>query len=77
MGPTTAETPLNSAVEAIAMPVCSGWPFAQSKAALYHVDEKPPFYDCSRRSVNGLPRAVGWQESTGIDGRVNIPVRRR
>lgn len=44
MGPTTAEMPLKTAVEAMAIPVCSGFRFAQSNAAFGHVDEKPPLY---------------------------------
>ena len=44
MGPTTAEIPLKIAVLAIAMPVYSGLPPAQSNAAFGQVDEKPPLY---------------------------------
>ncbi len=46
IGPTTADMPLKMAVDAIAMPVYSGLPPAQSNAAFGQVEEKPPL--CGR-----------------------------
>ena len=70
MGPTTAEMPLKIAVLAIAIPVNSGRPPAQSNAAFGHVDENPPLCPVG---VGG--QRLGVRRGVGVAGLTSAPKR--